>query len=124
MKPLFPIIAGFLVSGFIFTNFSCTKETDCKAVVRCLDSSGVNRVANATVELFALVKSADGKTTYTSDVRADGISDADGEARFTFKLPAILDIRATLATGTRTLSGAGIIKLEEGKTIEKEVTLR
>jgi hypothetical protein len=74
--------------------------------------------------LYALVKSNDGKTTYTADVKADGNTDSDGQVSFVFKLPAIYDIKATLAAGTRTMTGVGIIKLEEGKTVEKTVQMK
>jgi hypothetical protein len=48
---------------------------------------------------------------------------------FVFKLPAIYDIVAkTVTTNTAaasvTLTGTGIIKLEEGKTVEKVVTIK
>jgi hypothetical protein len=123
MKPIALLIAGFLLSGIFFTSTSCKKETDCKAVVKCIDSTGVP-VNNAYVLLYALVKSNDGKTTYTADVKADGNTDSDGQVSFVFKLPAIYDIKATLAAGTRTMTGVGIIKLEEGKTVEKTVQMK
>ena len=123
MKPFALLAAGFLLSGFLFTTTSCEKETDCKAAIQCVDSTGVP-VNNADVLLYALVKSPDGKTTYTADVKANGITDGDGQAYFTFKLPAIYDIKATRAAGTKTITGTGIIKLEEGKTVEKVVTLK
>jgi hypothetical protein len=123
MKPIAILIIGFLLSGFVFNLSSCRKETDCKALVKCVDSSGT-AVNNANIFLFALVKSADGKTTYTGDVTATGNTDGSGAVNFTFKLPAIYDIRATLVAGTRTLSGLSIIKLEEGKTISKTVSIK
>jgi hypothetical protein len=44
--------------------------------------------------------------------------------RFNFKLPAIYDVKATLAVGSKTLVGTGIIKLEEGKTVDKVITMK
>lgn len=123
MKPIVLLFAGFLVTCFVFTGTSCQKETDCKASVKCIDSVG-NAVNNANVFLYALVKSPDGKTTYTADVTANGTTDAGGEAKFTFKLPAIYDIKATASVGTKTLQGISIIKLEEGKTVDKTVTMK
>lgn len=123
MKPIGLILAGFLLSGLVFNLSSCQKDTDCKASIRCIDSTGAS-VGNVNVFLYALVKSADGKTTYTGDVTATGNTDNNGEVKFTFKLPAIYDIKATLATDTRTYSGVSIIKLEEGKTIEKTVNMK
>jgi hypothetical protein len=39
-------------------------------------------------------------------------------------LPAIYDIKATLESNSQTLIGNGIIKLEEGKTIQKTIKLK
>lgn len=123
MKPFSILIVGFLFSCLIFTNTSCNKNTDCKAEVKCVDSTGV-AVNNAFVFLYAAVKSPDGKTTYTGDVTASGNTDSGGEIKFTFQLPAIFDIRATSVVGTKTIVGQSIIKLEEGKTSQKTVTLK
>ncbi|MBI2721521.1 MAG: hypothetical protein HYX39_05045 [Bacteroidetes bacterium] len=122
MKPLVIIIAGFFLSCFLITETSCQKNTDCKATVKCVDSAS-NAVSNARVLLFATVKTSNGGTVQ-ADVKADGTTDTEGQVRFTFKLPAIYDIRATQIVGTKTLSGTGIIKLEEGKTSEKTVTIK
>lgn len=123
MKPLLLLFAGFLLSGFFFSVSSCQKETICKASVTCVDSAG-NGVSNAFIELYAPVKSADGKTTYTADVKASGNTDGSGKINFTFKLPAIYDIKASLLSGARTFTGTSVIKLEEGENVEKTVTIR
>jgi stress response protein SCP2 len=123
MRPIALLAAGTFLACITFTSVSCEKETDCKAVVTCVDSVGTP-VNNADVILYALVKSPDGKTTYTADVKAQGFTEGDGTVNFTFKLPAIYDIKATATVATRTLTGIGIIKLEEGKTIEKTVTMK
>jgi hypothetical protein len=130
MKPLALLISGFLVSTILMTGVSCQKDTDCKARVFCKDSVGA-AFPNANVLLYAVVKDPNdpkGQATYTADVKANGVSDGGGEVSFVFKLPAIYDIRATsvatTATGTRTLVGTGIIKLEEAKTVEKTVILK
>ncbi len=101
---------------------SCQKNTDCIAVVRCQDASG-NAVDAADVILYAEVKNSAG-VTYTADITATSPSDNAGVVSFTFKLPAIYDIQATKTIGTKTLTGIGIIKLEEGTTVEETVTLR
>ena len=125
MKPITLLLSGFLMSGILFNLSSCRKDTDCRASVKCLDSTGTNPIGNADVLLYAVVKSPDGKTSYTADLTANGSTDSEGKVKFTFKLPAIYDIRATLvSSSTKTLVGTGIIKLEEGKTIEKEVRLK
>ncbi|MBA3662976.1 MAG: hypothetical protein H0W61_02040 [Bacteroidetes bacterium] len=121
MKALIILVAGFFLSCFLLTGTSCQKNTDCKATINCVDSSGV--VSNANVLLYATIKTSKGGTV-TADLKANGTSDESGTVRFTFKLPAIYDIKATKIVGTRTLTGTGIIKLEEGKGTEKTVTLK
>src|SRR5690606_39215105 len=115
MKPLALIISGFFLSSIVFASFSCQKDTDCRAKVSCRDSLGTP-VANANVTLFAEVRDPNdpkGQNTITADVKANGTTDAGGNVSFVFKLPATYDILATVAVGTRTLEGKGIIKLEE-----------
>lgn len=122
MKHLFLIISGLLLSGLVFNLSSCRKNTDCVARVKCLDSLNTP-VGEADVLLYALVKSPDGKITYTADVKANGRTSGEGSVEFKFELPAIYDIKATKVVGSRTLTGVGIIKLEEGKTVEKTVIM-
>jgi len=122
-KPIVLVIAGFFLSTFVFINASCNKDTQCKATVKCVDSLGL-AVNNANVILFASVKTPSSPITYTADLKANGNTDASGEVKFTFKLPAIYDVRAFFTTATKTYSGAAIIKLEEGKTVEKQVQLK
>ncbi len=126
MKPLLLIFSGLLAGTLLITNSSCQKQTDCKATVNCTDSLG-NAVANANIVLYAPVKNPNdpkGIATYTGDVKATGTTDAGGQVQFNFKLPAIFDIKATMVVGTRTLSGASIIKLEEGKNVNKTVSIK
>lgn len=122
MKPLALIFSGFLLSCIFLTNTSCQKNTDCKATVRCVDTTGVP-VNGANVLLYATIKTSNGGTV-TADLKANGTTDSGGEVKFTFKLPAIYDIKATTTVGTKTITGTGIIKLEEGKGSDKTVTLK
>jgi hypothetical protein len=119
----FVSLALLISAGLLGTVISCKKETDCKVVIRCVDSLS-KPVAAANVLLYAPVRSPDGKTTYTADLKANGQTSSDGIVNFTFELPAIFDVEATKVVGTRTISGHGIVKLEEGKTAEEEVTLK
>jgi hypothetical protein len=123
MKHLLLIISAFFLATFAFTSTSCDKKTDCNATVVVVDSAGY--VANAKVKLYATVKTTSA-TQYTADVKAEGITDDAGTVKFTFKLPAIFDIAVTktASTGSYTYSGTGIIKLEEGKGVEKTVTVK
>ena len=125
MKYLGIIVAGFVLSCLVITEASCKKNTDCIAQINTVDSLG-NPWSGANVQLYAVVKTGSGTTTGTviADVKANGTTDGDGKAKFTFKLPAIYDIKATASIGTKTFVGSGIIKLEEGQHTEKTVTLR
>lgn len=107
--------------GFLFIT-SCRKNTDCIANVVCNDSTGVG-ISGATVYLYANVKTPN-QGTITADLRATGVTDAGGKVSFTFKLPAIYDVKATKVISAKTYSALSIIKLEEGKGVEKVVTLR
>jgi hypothetical protein len=126
MRQYLLLLSGLFAFFLLFTNTSCQKDTDCKAKVKCVDSIG-RAVASADVLLYAQIKDPNdpkSQNTYTADVKAQGKTDGAGEVEFVFKLPAILDIRATGAVGTKTVAGNSIIKLEEGKTVEKTVTLK
>lgn len=107
--------------GFLFT-ISCKKNTDCVANVVCNDSTGTG-ISGATVYLYANVKTPN-QGTITADLRATGVTDEGGRVSFTFKLPAIYDVKALKVISAKTYSALSIIKLEEGKGVEKVVTLR
>lgn len=113
---LFTTILAFAIILSVST--SCQKNTDCKLTISTVDSLG-NYLPNATIKLYANVKTSTGSTV-EADLKAEGISDGSGKSVYTFKLPAILDIKATLGNK----SGVGIIKLEEGKTVEKTVKVK
>lgn len=98
---------------------SCEKKTDCKLKITTVDAAGMP-IANIKVKLYANVKTASGSTV-EADLKAEGVSDGSGTSTYTFKLPAILDIRAI---GTNSMVGTGIIKLEEGKSVDKTVIVK
>ena len=102
----------------LITNSSCQKHTDCKLIITTNDALG-NAVPAATIKLYANVKISSGSTV-EADLKAQGVSDGGGKSTYTFKLPAILDIKAVSGS----LAGVGIVKLEEGKTVEKIVVLK
>lgn len=120
LRGIFIAIAALGV-GFLFIT-SCKKNTDCVANIICNDSTGV-AMSGATVYLFANVKTPQGGTI-TADIRATGITDGGGRVSFTFKLPAIYDVKALKTVGTASMQGISIIKLEEGKGVEKTVVVR
>lgn len=125
MKSFLFLISTVLIAGLSMMSTSCQKETDCKATVKCVDTLG-NAMSGATVLLFAQVKDPNdpnGTITYTADVKASGTTDAGGQVNFTFKLPAIFDVRASKVEGTKTLEGNSILKLEAGETVSKTVSV-
>ncbi len=126
MKPFLQFVSGLLLTGIFLTAPSCKKDTECKATVKCVDSVGAP-LGNANVLLYAQVKDPSdpkGVATFTGDVKANGVTDGSGEVKFTFKLPAIFDIKATATSGNKSIVGNSIIKLEEGETVSKTVTLK
>ncbi len=114
---LFAACTGLLLVLGLST--SCEKKTDCKLNIVTVDSKGMP-LSNVKVKVYANVKTASGSTV-EADLKAEGVSDGSGTSTYTFKLPAILDIRAA---GTSSMVGTGIIKLEEGKTVEKTITVK
>jgi hypothetical protein len=117
----FFIAIATLGMGFLCVT-SCKKNTDCTANILCNDSTGIG-MSGATVYLYANVKTPN-SGTITADLRATGITDGSGRVSFTFKLPAIYDVKAIKTTGTATMQGLSIIKLEEGKGVDKTLVVR
>jgi hypothetical protein len=125
------IACGLLMNVILM---SCKKNTDCKANIFVTNQNG-SAESNVPVLLYATVKTSNGSTV-TADLKASGNTDGSGKVSFTFKLPAIYDILATktvvtttvvngnTVTTTQTLTGTGIIKLEEGKSVDKTVVLK
>lgn len=118
MKLKFFITSLVITCFIVITSTSCEKNTDCKLTVKTLDSVGLP-LGNAKIKLYANVKTSSGATV-EADLKAEGVSDANGVSTYTFKLPAILDIKASVGTKTAT----SIVKLEEGKGVEKTVTVK
>ena len=112
------IVSTLALVCLIGLGTSCQKNTDCKLIITTVDSVG-NMLPNTIVKLYANVKTSTG-TTVEADLKAEGVSDGSGASSYTFKLPAILDIKASLGSK----NGVGIIKLEEGKTVEKKITVK
>ena len=115
------IAVATLAVGFLFIT-SCKKNTDCIANIICNDSTGVG-MGGATVYLYANVKTPN-SGTITADLRATGVTDGTGRISFTFKLPAIYDVKALKTVGSASMQGISIIKLEEGKAVDKTVVVR
>ncbi|MCB0819139.1 MAG: carboxypeptidase regulatory-like domain-containing protein [Bacteroidetes bacterium] len=104
---------------------SCKREdTTCKAIIKVIRPTGV-AVSGANVTLISnwALSSGEGEVAgYLADSSKTNkeITDANGEARFEFKYPAILDVEVThIAYGT----AEDLIKLEPGETVTKTVIL-
>ncbi len=125
---LYPVlIIGFSLLFLLFTAAKCNRHRDCKASITVLDSLGTVPQVGVNVKLYATVTTSSGGTT-TADLKAEGVTDSNGKVFFTFKLPAIMDIKADKPNCVSAIgkwcTGKGIIKLEEGKTTEKIVYLK
>jgi hypothetical protein len=110
-KLLIAALALILVSA-------CQKKTDCTASVTVNDENGLP-VQGADVRLFANVKDQQNGTV-TADLKANGITDETGRVFFTFKLPAIYDVKVIAKYDTL----HGIIRLEEGQTVTKTLAIK
>ncbi len=112
------IFSFLLVLSLMIAGTSCNHDKSCKAVIKVVDIDGSTPVGDAKVELFATISTVSGPVT--ADLKAEGVTGSDGTAEFQFKLPAILDIRATKGSKVAT----GIIKLEEKETVKKTVQMQ
>jgi hypothetical protein len=112
-------VITFCTLMLVSTNYSCKKkDTTCTAVIKVVRQNGAI-VSGAKVKMTsneALSQSLP-LADYLPDTK---LTDATGLATFEFKLPAILDVEVThVAYG----SGADLIKLEEGETVEKTIVI-
>lgn len=94
------------------TQVACHKNTDCTCDVKVVDSTGAP-VPGATVKLYANINPP-------GQVQATGSTDGNGEAYFTFKLPAIFDIVATRYS----MTGTGLIQLQIGGNVSQTVIIK
>lgn len=119
MKNVFRSFVFVLVIGAagVFSA-GCNHDKSCTAVIKVVDTDGSTPVGDAKVELYATISTQSGPVT--ADLKAEGVTGSDGTVEFKFKLPAILDIKATKGTKV----GQGIVKLEEKETVKKTVQLQ
>jgi Ethanolamine utilization protein EutJ (predicted chaperonin) len=112
-----PILAAGLLFLLALTVTGCKKDTQCDAIITVLDTNGVP-VAGALIKLTAVGQNGPG------DVVDQQNTDASGQTRHSFKLPAIFNIEATTTTPPRTNNNADVIRLEIGESVTKEVTIQ
>jgi hypothetical protein len=115
------ILGVFILAVVTLIHFSCNKDKTCKVNVKCVNATTGAAVGGANVKLYAPVKTTSGGTV-VADVKAEGTTNSDGIVSFTFKLPAIFNIQAVKASDS--LSGKGIVTLEEGKTVDATVQMK
>jgi hypothetical protein len=115
------LIALVLSIGYIS---SCKRDdTTCTAVIKVIRPTGA-AVSGAKVELFSnwALTHEEEVAGYLTDTSSSNkaITDPNGEVRFKFNNPAILDVKVTHITlGV----GTDLIKLEPGETVTKVVTI-
>jgi hypothetical protein len=114
----------FSIAAFALGNFSC-KETDltCTAVIKVVRSiGGAAPSAKVTItSKFGEENDPERVDPALTAPQNTKITDSNGEVTYTFKYPAILDITAShISFGT----AEDLIKLEEGETVRKTVTLQ
>ena len=112
MKTIFKAtLLIFMISIIALSFTTCKDDPECEAVITVkLQSDTFVIVPNATVEIKK------------QDVHIEGISDASGQFRHTFKLEAILDVTAIKGdTLGDTLYGQTVIRLKPSETVYKTV---
>lgn len=117
-------ILGAILLFFSSIFVSCEKNKETIAVIIVEDNDG-NFVSGATVVLHPddSFSPTTGLPT-DSDLRKTDITDSNGRAEFTYKLPAILRVNVTKISGNDTLKNNlnNIVLLRE-KTVTKRVTI-
>ena len=112
-------LIAVMAMGVSTLQTSCNKETQCDAIVTVLDTVG-NPIVGALVKLDCNncppPPPGSSATLQTNQQTTDG----SGRASFSFQYEAVLDITVTHQSHTTT---TGIIKLEAGKTTDKNITM-
>lgn len=101
---------------FLLAFFSCKKDKECIARITITDDQS-NTISGATVRLYYTDTSSTGTVGNIDETK---LTDANGEAEFTFELEAILFIEASKDT----LSGTGIVRLTPGEMVEETVVIK
>lgn len=116
IKPI--IILSIIVVGFMSLLENCKKDTDCIAVITVRKHNLITGDTNLVIP-NAHVKLSQG------DVKDSGLTDINGQFRYTFKLPAILNVKAVLfkkdSSSVDSLKGVSVIQLVVGGTAQKTV---
>lgn len=109
------LVLTFVSFIILFAFSTCKKSTDCIGVVIVKYQSDTTKVASNI------------KVTMTKgQIRAEGMTDSNGEFQYTFKLEAILDVIAVKDSDSVSpkMYGSGVIKLKPSATVRKTVFIK
>lgn len=117
-KNILRFFSFMLILAIAIPFISGCKEEDnkCKLVVIVQDVTNSSiRIPGATINI----------SKGSGSVKANGVSDSQGEAHFTFDNEAILDINVSLPLNNGTTRyGTSTVRLIPGETVEKQVLLQ
>ena len=123
MKKSFLItFSALIICAFSAVLFaSCDKETDSTVQVVVIDEETNQPFQGVNVKI----------SKDNSEVSYEGVTDANGHVKATFKAPAIFDVKATYETGMTDPStgerfyreGKNSVRLEDGQTVECRVVV-
>ena len=118
----FFLFAVLLFSTLAVTQSSCQKNTTCDVTINVVDTTGTGGarvpVTGATVTLSATGYKGPGQVTGTAT------TDNNGNAYFSFKLPAIFDIAASATVSGIPMTGKGIVQLNIGGNATQTVLIK
>ncbi len=112
---LVPILALSLLV-FVAVQSSCKKKKPTEAEISLVDSVG-KALAGAKVYVNSKNNTPPGTLEDTQ------ISDNRGKTFHKFENEAILQVEVSKQVGGKTISGYGILRLEEGKKVELAITV-
>jgi hypothetical protein len=120
MKKLFGFSNYLILIFLILISFSnCKKDKNCDVVIKVKQLNDSTKiVSDALVKIYVDKTKLTNNTNTTIDT-VRGYTDATGEFRTTFKLEAILNVKALKDNSF----GQSIITLKEGKTVSKTVLI-
>ncbi len=113
---LFTVLS--ILSIMILMTWSCKKTTPAEALISVRDTNG-KAVSGATVVLKqdTVVNSTTG---VKADIYEEKTTNSEGQAFFSFKWEAVLNVEVTKGTLVET----DYIRLQQSKTVEKEIILK
>lgn len=130
MKKLGLLLPVIICAFLAVISVQCKKDHDCRMRITChISNDGID-----TGEVVAKAHIVVGKEKYADYARAEGYTDNNGVFEHTFRLPALLDVKATYCTDTlwtadssdftiKYYAGSTQIQLDEGETVDKIILM-